>query len=90
MTTEIQTPEVPKETITVDGQEYVIADLPKEVQLKIRQYVICQQRSQELTDAFNKTYDEFMTEKSILDSASAQYANEISVAVKSVEIKTTE
>ena len=71
-----------QETITVDGVDYVIADLPTEIQLKIRQYVICQQRLQEQSNEFNKIYDQFMIEKSILDTAMAQYSNEISVALK--------
>jgi hypothetical protein len=74
-----------QETINVDGKDYVIADLPQEIQIKIRQYVICQQRIKEKVDAFNVVYNEFMTEKSILDAASHQYSVEVTADIKKVD-----
>ena len=77
-----QNTQAQEETINVDGKDFVISTLPQEIQLKIRQYVICQQRIKEKVDAFNVVYNEFMTEKSILDAASVQYSIEVTEDIK--------
>ena len=82
------TQEQQNETISVDGKDFVISSLPQEIQLKIRQYVICQQRIKEKVDAFNVVYNEFMTEKSILDAASVQYSIEVTEDIKKFDAGT--